>query len=502
MADFEGQKTMHAFWSTAVDYIDRLRVEWVFFSVALLFGVIVLIATPPLQVPDEQVHFYRAYQVSDGQWRGVRQGNMIGGAIPTSVAAITGKFIGMQFRYEAKVSLDDVIAQFRQPLKAHERAFIGFPSSAFYSPWLYLPQASGIALGRSIGLGALWLLYLGRLFNLLAYIGLVWMAIRLMPIHSWVMALIVLLPMSLFMAASLSADVISNAVIFLFIAVVLSVALQTREQSHVSPWWIVLLAWAMAWGKPYLPLLGLIFVIPRSRFKSVFHYLFWLASIFGGVAIILGTWAWLVSDLFVAAESRLIPPGDQWNHIVWHPVSFGYVLVSNWCNGLGLIELMRSFIGRLGWLDAPLPYPWAFLHMFLLVIVAVVNIPLSPLRVSSGQKVACFLIFLLNLIWVSTWLYITYTPIGQERLISGFQARYLIPVAPLAFIIFLNRRYTNLFRWLKPWVLGLMILSLLLTILVLVCRYYWQFPPSWCQSSSSPVAIALLGLIKGIMETK
>ncbi|NQV01211.1 MAG: hypothetical protein HQ542_01070, partial [Bacteroidia bacterium] len=38
-----------------------LRPERIFLALALLFGTIILIVTPPLQVPDEDQHFYRAY---------------------------------------------------------------------------------------------------------------------------------------------------------------------------------------------------------------------------------------------------------------------------------------------------------------------------------------------------------------------------------------------------------------------------------------------------------
>jgi hypothetical protein len=41
--------------------------EWYFLVIALTFGLATMIVTPPFQVPDEFHHFYRAYQVAEGQ---------------------------------------------------------------------------------------------------------------------------------------------------------------------------------------------------------------------------------------------------------------------------------------------------------------------------------------------------------------------------------------------------------------------------------------------------
>ena len=38
----------------------------VFLRIALAFGVILALLTPPFQSPDEHLHFYRALQIADG----------------------------------------------------------------------------------------------------------------------------------------------------------------------------------------------------------------------------------------------------------------------------------------------------------------------------------------------------------------------------------------------------------------------------------------------------
>ncbi len=62
---------------TAADWLSRSLL-----FVGVPFGLTMLLITPPLQVPDETTHFYRAYQISLGQWAGVRHEGNVGGHLP------------------------------------------------------------------------------------------------------------------------------------------------------------------------------------------------------------------------------------------------------------------------------------------------------------------------------------------------------------------------------------------------------------------------------------
>ena len=42
------------------------RLHWLFAALALVLGVLYAFVLPPLQTPDEHVHFFRAYDMSDG----------------------------------------------------------------------------------------------------------------------------------------------------------------------------------------------------------------------------------------------------------------------------------------------------------------------------------------------------------------------------------------------------------------------------------------------------
>src|ERR1035441_9256429 len=62
-----------------------LRPHSVFLLLAVLFGLAVLVANPPYQAPDENDHYWRAYQLSEGGVVGRKQGNNAGGDLPALV---------------------------------------------------------------------------------------------------------------------------------------------------------------------------------------------------------------------------------------------------------------------------------------------------------------------------------------------------------------------------------------------------------------------------------
>ena len=62
------------------------------------------------------------------------------------------------------------------------------------TPLAYVAPGAGIALGRLLNLGGLGLLYLGRLFNLLMFTAVMWLAVKRMPFGKEILCAVGLLP--------------------------------------------------------------------------------------------------------------------------------------------------------------------------------------------------------------------------------------------------------------------------------------------------------------------
>lgn len=97
-----------------------------------------------------------------------------------------------------------------------------------------LPRsAAGIRVATALEASPLWVLYAGRLSNLLAYLGLVALALAILPDFHAVLLALALMPMTLHQAASPSADAMTIATAFLVVA--LAVCGAARRDRDTSP---------------------------------------------------------------------------------------------------------------------------------------------------------------------------------------------------------------------------------------------------------------------------
>ncbi len=467
----------------------RVLPERAFLLLAILLGVVFIFVTPPFEVPDEGAHFYRSYQVSVGRLLpqengegGVYRG---GGILPESIIytchTATG---GVPFHPEVKVDMEkNILPLFDVRLDPKKKAFIAFPNTASYPFVPYIPQAVGIALGRIIGLSPLSLMYLGRLTNLIVWIFLIYLSIRITPIGKWVLFLAALTPMSLFMGASLSGDAATNGLTFLFIALMMRYGLdkgpelRPREKAMVFALTIML---ALC-RTPYFLVVFLFFIVPVEKFESSRNYwTFCGALVVSALVINVG---WLVMN-GVSMTSYLlkgdVSPHDQFLFIVGNPFQYIEIMARTlWQHRL---SFFISHFGVLGWLDTLLPLNLLYMYAAVLMLTALVD-GNGSIGLTLLQRGIIGVIFLAFTAAVFTAIYLTWTQV-RAPIIEGIQGRYFIAFSPLFYLLFYNRLIARSFGgrvgvwhewavggvtvWLPLFVAG----SLGIALRVMVRRYY------------------------------
>ncbi len=397
-----------------------------------------VILTPPFQVPDEVQHFYRAYELSEFRIRSEVQNGVAGASLPESLPRLVKSSVYTKdeiFYPATPAPLTKTLSQASIPLDGSKTQFVEFPGSAFYSPLPYLPQILGIAVGRAIGLGPLYLLYLGRLFNCLAALGLIGLAVKSIPAAEELVILVGLLPMSLFLFASLSPDAAVIACALLFSA--LSFSASTRGNWRT---WELVTAAATAVVfcsvKPvYAPLL-LAGVVPGvfqhdKAAKAIRSHAVLLVIALGVTA------GWL---LFV--KSSMTTPLDgthpsvQISLLLHHPLSFMHVLV----NTLGIIRIIKFYaqtVGIFGWLTVPLQ-PWVVYLLPLVSMVIVWNFGSRGIvKRSISHGLWCFALAFASAFLIFVALYLMWGHAGQSHVIA-VQGRYFLPILILAGIAVLR----------------------------------------------------------------
>ena len=449
-----------------------------FLMAALIFGAAFIAVTAPFHVPDEPAHFYRAYAVSEGRLTAEARPGRTGATLPSSLGALVDLFSETIGHPERGIEPAIFTAARRIELEPDQRSFLDFPTSAVTTPLSYLPQAAGITTGRLFDASPLTLLYLGRLANLLAATALICAGLRRLPAYRWLGVALVLTPMATFLRSSLSADALTIAIAFLFAADVARLAFGTegpiRRRDVAS---LGLIAAALCLTKAaYVPLVLAAAVIPLRRLPRGSR-----VAILAGAVTILG--AFLLAAITARSVKTpmrpdvVIDPDRQIAGALRDPVGFLEIAGRSytWYGP----RYAEEFIGRLGWLDTPLPRPLVISYMLFLLALLVVDArppggdPAKPeVAVTGWQRAILAGATLTNMLLLSAVFYAIFMPVGAGY-VAGIQGRYFLPIAPVAIWACHGRRWAGAVgpRWIGRATQLFCSLALVVSLAVLIQRY-------------------------------
>ena len=437
--------------------------ERIFPVAAIVFGVVFALLTPPFQAPDENVHFFRAWQLASGNTRSI---------VPEDLRLFAARYKYLRFAPQNKMRYALWVSEWsvKKPCErgvSHDRV----PYSIVLP---YLPQAVGVAIGRTLWPSPILGLYLGRIFNLACYIALILGALRVTPVGRWTLCLLALMPMSLFLAASLSYDALLIASSFAFTACVLAYSLdhaRTRGPWLVAPIWGITLMLGLQ--KPgYALLVGLIIlpVITRKGSRRAAMLLMMLCLI---TAV---TCQWIVHS------RALLRPCPESSSFVPSVPSVAFAL--KFANTLISLEKWKlyvgSFSGCLGWLDT-LIYPPFLLGLYTMLLLSCVSDKPKPFPTPISWIYRGFLLGIPLLLFIflhwAMYRYETGLNPPEYLTIEGIQGRYLIPVAFSALvgcteIVSLPKCYRKHARFLMS---SYSLFLLCVTVLTLWQRYYGEY---------------------------
>ncbi|MDD5687668.1 MAG: DUF2142 domain-containing protein [Elusimicrobia bacterium] len=447
---------------------NTIPIEKIFLIISAIFGLLFVFITPPFQTPDEPAHFYRAYQISELKVISQKQEEKAGGYLPKSLKIIVDKTIGnVPFHPENKVIINEVLLSSKIPLDSKEKEFVEFPNTIRYSPVAYFPQAFGISIGRLFNFSSLMLMYAGRFFNLFIWVLLVYFAIKIIPISKYVLFLLALMPMSIFLSASLSADTFTNGISFLLIAICFQYALGENNKVGAAGIFVLfLLSLILALTKQIYFLLAILFLlIPVKKIGNKTKYFLVFTVLLVLCLSVIAGWYVLIKDTMVPLKTDISISG-QILFVLNNPTAFLEAAVKT----LSSKKYISHFVGQLGWLDTDMSWFFLLSYFFMLIFVSLTDIR-ENIKLSLNHKVIIFLVFMLNVFFICLSQYITWTPVGRGR-IQGLQGRYFISISLLFFMLLYNTKMRISSKWRNPAIICFSLLSLIYTIIIIVKRYY------------------------------
>lgn len=413
---------------------------WFFLFFGLVAGMLVIYVTPPFQVPDEGHHFYRAFQVSEGRILSQKNDVGTGGEIPRSLVHAHRIFMHISLNPEIKIKLHHSARLFSREYDPGHRKFMRFENTAMYSPVPYLPQAAGIALGRVLDRPAIALFYLGRISNLIVAVLLIFLAIRLTPVQRWLFVLIGLMPMTLFLLSSQSADAFTIGLAMLLVALALRYAL---TQHRVSiPMMLVVSVLLTVSKQAYIMLPMLFFLAPAEKMGGPRRKLLVVSGVVAAGVLSALIWSWMVKQVYTPPTwFENIDVDDAIRYVSSNPSEFLRIIFTDL--GDNWLVYLEEMIGQLGWLDTPLSDSFRLTYGLLLVSVAVASTGgEGAARLSWLARGWVLLLLAGSIILVEGLLYLTAMPVGSKEIVV-VQGRYFVPELILAGVLLYNHCFSG-----------------------------------------------------------
>jgi uncharacterized membrane protein len=446
----------------------RLTPQGIFLLLSLIFGSLSAFVTAPFQVPDEAVHFYRAYSIAQGAFVPERDAGRVGDELPLSVIVSSNQLSrGLAGRPERNVDVELLVRELDRPLRPAAQNFEHYGQLP-YSPVSYLPQSVAISIAASMDASPVEILYSARMATLVASSLLIFAGIRLLPFLKWAMALVALLPMSVFLRASASADAMTIALASLLFGAGMLVAFGESADRRRATAITLVAAFLVPLTKVIYGAVAAVALCARpgvfgSRARALAFYLSVTASVAAGVlASTIWSSAVIRSTVSTGTRGPLPTPIET-------PVATSSIIAREYV--LRAPRYASHVIGRLGWLDTPLPLPVLACYALAILGLLVVSDATAPVRL--WQRALALGAGAAILMMIGLTLYAGWTPAGFQH-IEGIQGRYLLPAVPLAFVVTANSRFRRLLEreWFAPAFAVFNAAGLAVMIWVLFDRYY------------------------------
>lgn len=449
--------------------------EGFFIAVGLIAGGIFILIIPPLQTPDEYLHFYRAYEVSELKIPH-KENQDVGSYLPSSIThteeLVRGKSGQIRFNPRVKYNISWTKgALLDVPLKAQEKVFYSTSTSPLYFPLVYAPQGAVIAVARLFNSPIIVMLYLARAVSLVMWLLFAYFAIKIFPWKKWALVGVCLLPVMVSQSISPGLDVIVYGCALLFAAIIFRAFAQQDELTKVQLAALLATGTLMTFGKSVAAaLLFLVFLLkPRQMpFKPT-----WLPKVLVVATPVLVYMVWVTLTAELTTNHNIQYASLQLHNVVHNPFIFVWAFLSTFFFIWG-DPIPISFVGNFGWQDTPLAATFVNLgYAFIagLVVINYESIKNGLQRIGKWSRLLIIAVAAAYFVGTYLAMFIYVTEPGTKSII-GVQGRYFMPVLflliPILYSNVVRMKKQHYIRFVKIGTIALLSVS----VATIIFRYY------------------------------
>lgn len=402
------------------------------FIVILTFGIISSFMTPICLSPDEVEHFVRSEMTSRGEFIPIYENNTFLtiqstlDLIEDSKETVDTGFDRIHFENASIFKTD-------ADTKPINNTLVEYPSAFAQNPFFgYLPQAIGMLVAKLLDLNAVWLLWLGRIFNVVLYASLVSIAIKKTPILKIPLLAVSLIPLCIFQAASLSIDSMVNGLGILMAAYFFYMyksPKNTLTKKDILIFGFIGLLLGLC-KLTYFAFIFLLLFVPRDNFLNKKIWYFSLITIMVlGIGSLL--WTKFYANPAFFESFRL----NYWQiNNINSTEQISYILIHKKDTIIHILNFPKYFDVDL--LFNSRTFGFNMYNSFYLMFLGAICLLYPTEKFNWVNRLGAFCVVVL--IYFGTYLsfLLTWTPVGQLDNIVGVQPRYFLPLFVLFPFIF------------------------------------------------------------------
>ncbi len=417
------------------------------FVAILCFGIICALIVPICDVSDEVEHFTRSEITSQGvlvpHWTGDDVGinRLYNHSDEGKYSNVLNPNVGFETIHSIQFfSIDREKTVFDVKWDTNKIDYTkmidgsAFEQNPFFG---YLPQAIGIFFAKFLDLNMIWLMWLGRICNLICFAGLVSLAIRKAPVLKMPLLAVSCIPITIYQSASLSIDSMICGLGILAIAYFIYLCKSGEKSIELKDIAIfTFICLLLGFCKiTYLAFIFLLLFVPKKNFNFTKALPISLASI-SIVSVIGVLWSrYATPALMHSWRSKLnyVSSGGQIAYLIKSPLFARKFITQIFTSDLGWM-----FYGVFNFFSAGSKNHYSdtyYLIVAMILLFLIMILFFYPEKNKFSLKTRGGSLFVLLIVYVGTCFIqlLTWASVGVTNL--GINTRYFIPLFALIPII-------------------------------------------------------------------
>lgn len=409
----------------------EIKVEKLFLYIVPIIMIAFLIGIPSWKNADERVHWFRIYDITQGNFYTKTMDGLAVGELPEGVIKYHN------YSNELYIKYSDFAELYENEIKQDgEKALVELSTTAVYHPIQYLPQAIGVFIADIFTDKPFLLMYAARIMNMLVSLIILYFSIKIIPFGKKIMLLLTCIPVAISGFASMSPDAMTISIAYLFISYVLKIF---NEKDKKIKWQekigLLLMGMVLALCKiVYVPIVALILILPKEKYNTRKEQILTCFLIIGLAIITNLLWLGFASQYLeeykagnsvIQLQKLLANPIEYLQNMLYTINSFSRDYLEG-LFGIGVgADLHIQF------------YTILPIIIFGTYIFLTITDKALKNRFNTYQTIIITLILLAVIGLIFTSLYIQWTP-ANWSVIAGVQGRYFLPILPLLSLIIGN----------------------------------------------------------------